>query len=108
MLQYLLVTPTRQYAFFDTSIVSRSGKPTSAFTQLAAWASAAANAGKIAVAGRQNARVSTQSQPPPQSSGGGSSGGSSGGSGGGSGGAPPPPSCSVPELPVVGCPAPPT
>jgi hypothetical protein len=53
MLQYLLVAPSRQYAFFDTSIVSRRGKPTSAFTQLAAWASAAARAGTIAVAARQ-------------------------------------------------------
>jgi hypothetical protein len=48
MLQYLLVAPTRQYAFFDTSIVSRRGKPSSAFKQLAAWAAAAARAGNIA------------------------------------------------------------
>ena len=48
MLQYLLATPTSRYAFFDTSIVSRRGKATSAFTQLAAWAKAMAQAGKIA------------------------------------------------------------
>jgi hypothetical protein len=48
MLQYLLVAPARRYAFFDTSIVSRGGKPSAAFSQLAAWASAAARAGKIA------------------------------------------------------------
>ena len=51
MLQYLLVTPPKRYAFFDTSIVSRTGKPTSAFTQLAAWAKAMAQAGKIAAPG---------------------------------------------------------
>jgi hypothetical protein len=94
MLQYLLVAPSKRYAFFDTSIVSRRGKPTSAFTELAKWAKAAAQAGKIALPGQQQ---QTANSPPPQQT-------SGGGSGGGSGGTQPPSSCSVPELPVVGCP----
>jgi hypothetical protein len=104
MLQYLLVTPARRYAFFDTSIVSRSGRPSSAFTQLAAWAKAMARAGKIAKPGQQTAAApKPQSQPPPAT---GSGSGSGSGSGGGTGGSQPPSSCSLPTLPVVGCPAP--
>src|SRR5436190_6513216 len=93
MLQYLLVSPTKRYAFFDTSIVSRRGKVTSAFKELAKWAKAAAAAGKIAVRGQQQQQANAPPPPPP----------SGGGSGGGSGGTQPPSSCSVPVLPVVGC-----
>jgi len=100
MLQYLLVAPARRYAFFDTSIVSRRGKPSSAFTQLAAWARAAAKAGKIAIPSSQTA-AAAPAQPPPSNSGSSSGGGSGSGTGGAQ-----PPSCAVPTLPVVGCPAP--
>ena len=48
MLQYLLVTPTRRYAFFDTSIANRRGKPSRAFKALAKWAKAQARARRIA------------------------------------------------------------
>jgi hypothetical protein len=47
MLQYLLVKPSSKYAFFDTSIASRGGKPTTAFKKLAAWAKKAAKSGRI-------------------------------------------------------------
>ncbi len=47
MLQYLLVKPTKKYAFFDTSIASRAGHGTTAYKKLAAWAKRAAKAGKI-------------------------------------------------------------
>jgi hypothetical protein len=97
MLQYLLVAPTKRYAFFDTSIVSRRGKLSKAFKDLAAWAKAAAKSGRIAPRGQQQSNA-----PPPPS------GNSGGGSGGGSGGTQPPSSssCAVPALPVVGCAAP--
>jgi hypothetical protein len=48
MLQYLLVKPTRRYAFFDTSIASRGGRPSRAFKALAKWAKAQARARRIA------------------------------------------------------------
>jgi hypothetical protein len=48
MLQYLLVKPTRRYAFFDTSIASRGGKPSRAFKALAKWAKGQARARRIA------------------------------------------------------------
>jgi hypothetical protein len=49
MLQYLLIQPGRNFTFFDTSIATRSGKPTAAFKALATWAAKAAKAGQIAV-----------------------------------------------------------
>jgi hypothetical protein len=49
MLQYLLVKPTRRYAFFDTSIASRSGKASRAFKALASWVKSQARARRIAV-----------------------------------------------------------
>jgi hypothetical protein len=48
MLQYLLIKPGGHFRNFDTSIVSRSGKPSRAFNMLASWASKAAKAGQIA------------------------------------------------------------
>jgi hypothetical protein len=47
MLHYLIVKPSRKFKFFDTSIASSGGKPTLAFTKLAAWAKAAAKSGRI-------------------------------------------------------------
>jgi hypothetical protein len=47
MLHYLLVKPNKKYLFFDTSIVSRKGKESAAFTALAKWTSAAAADGRI-------------------------------------------------------------
>src|SRR4051794_41119441 len=96
MLQYLLVSPTKRYAFFDTSIVSRRGKQTSAFKQLAGWATAALRAGKIAPKGQGNS-------PPPQQE---ASGGGGSGGGSGSGGGTVAPTCALPELPALGCPVP--
>jgi hypothetical protein len=49
MLQYLLIKPGGHYRNFDTSIVSRGGKPSKAFKTLAAWAKKAAKAGQVAV-----------------------------------------------------------
>jgi hypothetical protein len=48
MLQYLLVKPSRTYAFFDTSIASRGGSPYKAFRLLARWAKSAARSGAVA------------------------------------------------------------
>jgi len=50
MLQYLLVSPPIDYpgGHFDTSIVSRSGKPTRSFEALAAWTAAQRRFGRIA------------------------------------------------------------
>ena len=48
MLQYLLVKPPPRGAFFDTSIVSKSGKPSKVFNSLAGWAKKQAKAKKIA------------------------------------------------------------
>jgi hypothetical protein len=53
MLQYLFVYPGSRYAFFDTSIATRSAKPTLAFKKLAAWAKKAAKSGQIAVASKK-------------------------------------------------------
>jgi hypothetical protein len=49
LLQYLLVQPTGNFKAFDTSIATRTAKPTLAFKKLAAWAAKAAKAGRIAV-----------------------------------------------------------
>ncbi|HEX8053827.1 MAG TPA: hypothetical protein VF517_12610, partial [Thermoleophilaceae bacterium] len=75
MLHFLLVEPPKKYAFFDTSIVSRKGRPSSAFSALAGWAQAAAADGRVGGYG----------------GGGGGGGGSGGGGSGGGGGEPPPP-----------------
>jgi hypothetical protein len=48
MLQYLLVKPSRTYAFFDTSIASRGGSPYAAFKLLARWAKSASASGAVA------------------------------------------------------------
>jgi hypothetical protein len=48
MLQYLLLKPGGSFRNFDTSIVSRGGKPSKAFNMLAAWAKKAAKTGRIA------------------------------------------------------------
>jgi hypothetical protein len=49
MLQFLIVQPTKKYAFFDTSLATRAGVAGKAFKTLAAWANKAARAGQIAV-----------------------------------------------------------
>jgi hypothetical protein len=51
MLQYLIVKPRGNYRNFDTSIADAHGRPSLAFKKLAAWARAAAAAGRIAPAG---------------------------------------------------------
>jgi len=85
MLHFLLVEPAKKYRFFDTSIVSRKGKPSSAFNILAGWAQGAQADGRIAGGG----------------GGGGGSGGGGGGSGGGGQPPPPPPRpCTVPPPPL--------
>lgn len=48
MLQYLLVKPPPDGLRFDTSIVSKSGKPSKVFNSLAGWAKKQAKAKKIA------------------------------------------------------------
>jgi hypothetical protein len=48
MLQYLLLKPGAPFRNFDTSIASRTGKPSKAFKLLAAWATKAAKTGRIA------------------------------------------------------------
>jgi hypothetical protein len=50
MLQYLLVKPSRTYAFFDTSIATHGGSPYPAFRRLAAWAKSAVRSGAAAKA----------------------------------------------------------
>jgi hypothetical protein len=77
MLHFLLIEPPKKYAFFDTSIVSRKGKGSAAFTALAQWAQAAF--------------------------GGGGGGGGGGGTGGGGTPPPPPPPCYLPGT-TVPCP----
>jgi hypothetical protein len=47
MLQYLLAKPGGNFRHFDTSITSRTGKVSTAFKMLAAWARKAAKAGQI-------------------------------------------------------------
>lgn len=49
MLQYLLVRPSAVHAFFDTSIVSRRGRPSRPYRKLRSWAAKAGAAGKIAL-----------------------------------------------------------
>jgi hypothetical protein len=51
LVQYLLVQPKGNFAFFDTSIATRAAKPTAAFNLLAAWTRKAAKAGQIALPG---------------------------------------------------------
>ena len=88
MLQYLLIKPTRPYAFFDTSIASRRGSPYAAFRKLARWAAGAAKRGAVAKAPVR----------PSRPSGGGSSGsGQPSGSGGGT-------TCPVPLPAGLTCP----
>lgn len=48
MLQYLLIKPSQPYAFFDTSIASRGGRPYPAFRKLSAWARSAVRGGRAA------------------------------------------------------------
>jgi hypothetical protein len=48
MLQFLVIEPPKKYRFFDMSIASRSGQPTSTFRALASWAKDAADSGDIA------------------------------------------------------------
>jgi hypothetical protein len=86
MLQYLLVQPTHSYAFFNTSIASRGGKPRPAFTALARWAAKAVQAGRIA------ATPVRHNPPPPPPNGGSPSS------------PPPPPPCAYPRLPDGTCP----
>jgi hypothetical protein len=62
MLHYLLVKPNKKYLFFDTSIVSRSGKESAAFTALANWTAAAAADGRITKPGGTS---KPPSNPPP-------------------------------------------
>jgi hypothetical protein len=55
MLHYLLVQPSRRFAFFDTSLATRGGNPFPAFKPLAAWTKRVAAAGGIALATRPSA-----------------------------------------------------
>jgi hypothetical protein len=108
MLQFLLFQPGGKRTF-DTSILTRTGKPRPAFTRLAAWAKGAAKAGHImTVHGPATTDTTPPPQPapgptppppgsdPPPSGGGGSGGGGSGGGGGGT-------SC-IPGVPASLCP----
>jgi hypothetical protein len=94
MLQYLLVKPTRTYAFFDTSIASRRGSPYSAFRLLARWAKSAARSGAVA---QKPVRAANPSQ-----GGGGGSTSSPPSSGGGGGTVCP----NLPVQPPAGTPCP--
>jgi hypothetical protein len=87
MLQYLLYEPSSKYHGFDTSIVSRAGKPFLAYKKLAAWAAKALRSGRIARQGT----VHSNSSPPPSPP--------RGDDPGGGGGGPPPPSGCAP-LPI--------
>jgi hypothetical protein len=78
MLQYLLVKPSRAYAFFDTSIASRRGAPYAAFKKLAAWARGAVRSGAAASKPERAANPSQgggggSTSSPPSSGGGGTS-----------------------------------
>ena len=81
MLQYLIVQPSRRYAFFDTSIVSRRNRVSRTFKALQRWAAGAIRSGRVAssavIAGGSGGGS------------GGGGGGSGGGGSGGGGGAPP-------------------
>jgi hypothetical protein len=76
MLQYLIVKPSRTYAFFDTSIASHGGTAYPAFHKLAAWARSAVRSGAAAKEPARSSRPSNggggSSSSPPPSSGGGS------------------------------------
>lgn len=69
MLQFLLLRPPRQYAFFDMSLVDSRGRGGSAFNALVDWAN------------RNAGRINGNPKPPPPGSqpGGGGSGGGGGG-----------------------------
>jgi hypothetical protein len=92
MLQYLIVKPSRKYAFFDTSIASRGGSPYAAFRKLAAWARGAVRSGAAAA-------KPVRSSPP---SGGGGGGGSTSPPSGGGGTLCP----NLPVQPPAGTPCP--
>ncbi|HEX8067130.1 MAG TPA: hypothetical protein VF520_11435 [Thermoleophilaceae bacterium] len=62
MLQYLLVQPARKYRFFDTSLLSASGKETGTFRALVGWADAAAKNGQIV---SPNQSTTPPPRPPP-------------------------------------------
>ena len=95
MLQYLLVRPSRTYAFFDTSIANRRGTPYTAFRKLAHWAARAVRSGAAA---KKPVRAPTPSQ-----GGGGGSTSSPPSSGGGGGGTACP---GLPVQPPAGTPCP--
>jgi hypothetical protein len=76
MLHFLLIEPPKKYRFFDTSIISRSGKESAAFSALASWA---------------QQKFAPPPSPPP------------GGGGGGGGTPPPPPPCYLPGT-TIPCP----
>ena len=61
LLQYLLVRPTRTWAFFDTAILTRRNKPQRSYRSLANWSHGAAQQGLIAV-------PYTPPPPPPETS----------------------------------------
>ena len=73
MLHYLLIEPPKKYRFFDTSIISRSGRESAAFSALASWAQA-----KFGGGGGGGGQQPPPQQPPPQQ---------------------PPPSCGLPVCP---------
>ena len=52
LLQFLLVQPRGRHGFFDTSIATTRGKPTSVYRVLARWAKKAARSGKITPPGK--------------------------------------------------------
>lgn len=52
LLQFVLVKPGRRHQFFDTSIVTAKGKPTSVYRALAKWAKRAARAGRVLAPGK--------------------------------------------------------
>jgi hypothetical protein len=96
MLQYLIVKPSRTYAFFDTSIASRRGSPYKAFKLLARWA-------KSAVRGGLAAEKPVRAANPSQGGGGGSTSSPPSSGGGGSGGTVCP---NLPVQPPAGTPCP--
>ncbi|MDQ3934291.1 MAG: hypothetical protein M3340_06625 [Actinomycetota bacterium] len=65
MLHFLLVEPSRRYSFFDTSIVSRKGKESSAFSALASWLQAAAADGRVGPGGGGGGGGGQPPPPPP-------------------------------------------
>ena len=65
MLQYQLVRPTRKWAFFDTAIVGRNGKPQRSYRVLAGWAQAAVQQGRILAPYVPPPPPPGEEQPPP-------------------------------------------